>query len=96
MISYLEFVKGLQSKMPCFWKYDIPILFFIFVECSLGFFGDKCKNKCSRYCLNNDSCDHISGVCPRGCIDGYNGSRCNKCKTYRVDTVMKFLFSSLR
>lgn len=61
----------------------------------MGFFGDKCKNSCSRYCFNNETCDHVSGVCPRGCMDGYIGARCDNCKTYRADAIMKFILLSI-
>lgn len=69
-----------------FGKYD-----FFFVECSFGLFGDKCKSNCSKYCYNNDLCDYISGVCLKGCMDGYIGVCCDNCKMYIVDVIMEFI-----
>lgn len=52
----------------------------IFSECLSGHFGVDCSKSCSGHCMNNEPCDHITGVCPRGCQDGYNGTFCNACK----------------
>lgn len=48
--------------------------------CESGFYGLNCTDLCSSHCENNDPCDHISGVCPNGCQDGYIGARCNNSK----------------
>lgn len=40
-----------------------------------------CRDKCSGNCINNEPCNHVSGVCPSGCQDGFVGTLCNKCKT---------------
>lgn len=40
-----------------------------------------CKERCSEHCINNERCDHVSGLCPSGCQDGYIGKHCKKsCK----------------
>lgn len=85
----------ISNKSNSKWSLDILLLvcyiYFFSVECSLGFFGVKCKENCSRYCFNNESCDHISGVCKQGCIDGYTGTHCNQCKKNITHKVMKFI-----
>lgn len=53
----------------------------ICTECLPGYFGIDCNGKCSRHCINNEPCDHVSGVCLSGCQDGFVGTLCNKCKT---------------
>lgn len=54
--------------------------FVLYVECTLGYFGFNCKESCSRHCKNKEPCDHISGVCRKGCQDGFIGAHCNTCK----------------
>lgn len=49
-------------------------------ECVPGHFGLSCKERCSGHCINNDPCDHVSGVCPGGCQVGYVEEYCNSCK----------------
>lgn len=39
-----------------------------------------CRERCSGHCTNNESCDHVSGQCTRGCQDGYLGIYCNNCE----------------
>lgn len=39
-----------------------------------------CKERCSEHCINNEPCDHVSGLCPSGCQDGYIGNYCRQCK----------------
>lgn len=55
-------------------------LTFDFVAWNSGYFGLGCSERCSSYCKYNDTCNHVSGVCPGGCIDGYIGGPCQLCK----------------
>lgn len=56
------------------------MLNFVYVECSSGYFGLGCNKRCIGHCMNNEACDHVSGFCLRGCMDGYIGQHCNICK----------------
>lgn len=47
--------------------------------CPFGTFGSECRERCSGHCINK-TCDHVLGVCPGGCQDGYVGTFCNNCK----------------
>lgn len=49
----------------------------IFEECASGSYGRACSRQCGN-CLNQGSCDHISGVCHGGCLSGWTGDRCNQ------------------
>lgn len=49
-------------------------------ECPRELFGHKCEGKCSKHCINNQTCNHVTGICPAGCIDGYRGDNCNQSK----------------
>lgn len=48
--------------------------------CADGQFGMNCSNHCTGHCENNEPCDHVSGVCPGGCQDGFTDQYCNSCK----------------
>lgn len=56
------------------------LLVLIKSECVPGHFGMDCREFCSGHCESNDPCDHVSGVCPDGCQDGYMELYCNRCK----------------
>lgn len=47
-------------------------------ECSNGYFGSNCSNKCSFYCRGNSSCNHITGVCNEGCKAGGFDDLCGR------------------
>ena len=46
----------------------------ILLECSEGFFGASCKNKCLCVDGKTTSCHHVTGACT--CAPGYTGSTC--------------------
>lgn len=50
------------------------------IECPSGYFGMNCNEKCSGNCINKETCNHVNGVCPSECQDGFLGIHCNKCK----------------
>lgn len=52
------------------------------IECASGFFGLDCKGRCSGHCINNEPCNHVSGMCTSGCQDGYTENNCNRCKKF--------------
>ncbi|XP_062593912.1 multiple epidermal growth factor-like domains protein 10 isoform X2 [Saccostrea cucullata] len=47
-------------------------------RCFEGWFGLGCTNKCVGHCINNDNCNHISGICDGGCAPGWTGPMCDK------------------
>lgn len=75
-------LKHTQYLNCFFFKARYASQLFLRIGCSHGYFGMSCKEQCSEHCINNDPCDHVSGICPNGCQDGYNGSHCNKCKKW--------------
>lgn len=54
--------------------------FFSNLECKPGYFGLNCSGHCNGHCERNDPCDHVNGLCPNSCRDGYSGKYCNSCK----------------
>lgn len=61
-------------------RYDDPCSISYKSECVTGHFGMDCRELCSGHCINNEPCDHFSGICPNGCQDGFIGKHCNSCK----------------
>ncbi|XP_052791698.1 multiple epidermal growth factor-like domains protein 11 [Mya arenaria] len=41
-------------------------------ECVDGTFGDDCTSNCSKHCSGGDMCNKTTGLCPNGCLSGYN------------------------
>lgn len=50
-----------------------------------------CSAQCFGHCSNNIPCDHVSGMCPGGCQDGYLGRYCNECKSR--ETLLPFVLT---
>lgn len=42
-------------------------MLFFYLECLIGYFGMNCSENCSGYCVNNELCDYVIGVCFNGC-----------------------------
>lgn len=60
----------------------ILIILPLCIECPSQRFGLDCKERCSGHCINNEPCDHVRGVCPSGCQDGYFGTLCTDRREY--------------
>lgn len=55
---------------------------FLFVGCENEMHGINCKYHCSGHCLNNGTCNFITGFCNNGCSVGYLGDMCNESKKF--------------
>lgn len=62
----------------------ITVWIHFLIECPPGYFGMNCMERCSGHCIYNAPCDHVSGVCPSGCQEGYILAFCNNSKTHLV------------
>lgn len=79
-------VKIIQSVVNLEIIFDLCMLTLLFfdvsnlcyVECPPGSFGTNCSGKCKGFC--RDPCNHISGICDNGCLDGWLGPHCDQCK----------------
>lgn len=67
-------------------------MYFLILVCVSGHYGTNCHKRCSGYCIKNEPCDHVSGVCPDGCKDGYTGKLCNNSTNF---THMYCVFSTV-
>ena len=50
-------------------------LFFLFLDCPEGNWGDNCTQTCSCNTANTRTCDIVSGTCD--CLDGWTGDSCD-------------------
>ncbi|XP_046552959.1 scavenger receptor class F member 1-like [Haliotis rubra] len=48
-------------------------------DCFSGYFGLKCKSRCSKQCINSKCSQTLRGTysCSDGCVPGFYGTRCN-------------------
>ena len=50
--------------------------YFCLLECDGGTFGQNCMTLC--HCLNDKTCNHISGSCPDNlCAPGWKSNNCS-------------------
>ncbi|XP_059162884.1 uncharacterized protein LOC131946226 [Physella acuta] len=48
--------------------------------CPAGSYGYNCSQNCSEACGGDGNCNHSTGACLHGCVDGYQGDDCQICK----------------
>ena len=54
------------------------ISFFLWTACSGGWYGLNCNQLCPGHCLNQTSCNHVTGQCDGDCAYGWYGQNCNE------------------
>ncbi|XP_065941687.1 multiple epidermal growth factor-like domains protein 10 [Magallana gigas] len=55
-----------------------------------GWYGVNCSQQCVGHCRDNNTCNHVTGHCDKGCDAGWTGIFCNKVcvdGTYGYDCV---------
>ena len=53
----------------------INICSVLFPDCDSGWYGAGCIENC--HCAEDVPCDPVSGICPTGCSQGYDGPTCS-------------------
>lgn len=48
------------------------------IECREGLYGERCSQLCSGNCKDNETCNHVTGQCDKGCTTGWKGAMCDK------------------
>lgn len=56
--------------------------FFLFVGCKNGMYGINCKYRCSGHCLNNDTCNFITGFATMAVLLDILGRCATKVRNY--------------
>lgn len=46
--------------------------------CRKGWYGVNCSQQCEGHCRDNNTCNHVTGQCDRGCDAGWTGMMCNQ------------------
>lgn len=54
------------------------------IECREGWYGENCTQQCIGHCRDNTICNHVTGVCERGCSLGWTGTFCENGNFYLV------------
>lgn len=50
----------------------------LFIECTDGWYGLNCTQKCDGHCRDDTACNHMTGMCEGGCDAGWTGNLCDK------------------
>lgn len=50
--------------------------------CEIGYYGENCDNRCSRYCLLPRQCDRVTGQCYGGCQPGWYTITCEQSRCF--------------
>lgn len=50
----------------------------MYVECRDGWFGKNCTEPCANNCKENAACNHVTGLCDKGCAAGWIGPLCDR------------------
>uniref|UniRef100_A0A8W8NKF0 Multiple epidermal growth factor-like domains 10 n=1 Tax=Magallana gigas TaxID=29159 RepID=A0A8W8NKF0_MAGGI len=60
--------------------YSVNILFKNYegYECREGLYGERCSQLCSGNCKDNETCNHVTGQCDKGCTTGWKGAMCDE------------------
>lgn len=50
---------------------------YIWKACKTGTYGENCTDICGD-CFGEDNCNHVTGICTKGCAAGYKGEHCKE------------------
>lgn len=50
----------------------------LIIECTDGWYGLNCTGQCVGHCRDDSACNHMTGLCERGCDAGWTGNMRNK------------------
>ncbi|KAK3759982.1 hypothetical protein RRG08_006449 [Elysia crispata] len=69
--------KKIWALYPC--RKYLPFICEITLDCGRNTYGANCSKRCSPFCGGaNKTCNSVNGSCVHGCVDGYQGGRCDK------------------
>ena len=79
----------------CSQDLDSAFSFVNWTDCHYGTFGNKCENNC--HCLDQATCDKLSGHCASGCQAGWTGDDCQQSKAiYTYDDILVISYLSTK
>ena len=59
----------------------ISVCLFHIKGCSNNTYGLHCTLTCGN-CSNGQQCHHVTGICPQGCVQGYDGDTCDTSNSF--------------
>lgn len=59
------------------------------LECSSGYYGKNCENRCSENCYMTGRCDRVTGQCNRGCKPGWTTKTCKQSRYFGKLLIVK-------
>lgn len=65
-----------NSPFQTCWITVLNIQCFLSKACLDGHYGLTCALKCVGRCKDHDPCNHTTGLCDKGCADGWTGGNC--------------------
>ena len=72
------FVYRSVIHVSTMFKSLLPKILLLLTECPSWSCGMNCLQRCDTFCSGNASCNHITGICNKGCKQGWNGPLCDK------------------
>lgn len=79
--EYCNDSKRYMFSSWLFYDYIIWTLTYVYLffnaACPKGSYGSECK-KCVGHCKDNKACNHSTGLCDNGCLDGWKGINCDQ------------------
>lgn len=75
--SHLTFLHGAKINYAQ-WGECKYIVYFVCIECSVGWHGVNCSQRCKGYCRDGTTCNHVTGQCDKSCDRGWTGVQCDE------------------
>lgn len=55
----------------------------------------NCSHQCSGHCRGNTICNHATGHCNKGCVEGWTGNKCETGNPYKFIFVIDIYLSNV-
>lgn len=65
------------------------------LACGTGWYGVNCSQPCVGHCRDGITCNHVTGLCDRGCDAGWTGYMCSKGKDISMFFFRKYYIENV-
>ena len=80
-ICFTLFILLLYDYHICKREHSCLCLFVSNKACCNNMYDLHCMLTCGN-CSNGQQCHHVTGTCPKGCIQGYDGDKCDTSNSF--------------